>query len=259
MSTRPLILITNDDGYSAKGIAELTKIACEMADVVVLAPENNSSGQSHSFTFSRPLRVRTIQETPGLCIYACDGTPVDCIKMAKEFFCPRHPNLMLSGINHGSNSSVNIFYSATMGAVIESALYGYPSIGFSLLNHHHDADFSAALPYIRTILADALNNPLPDFSALNVNIPDLPADQLKGIQVCRASRALWDNSLEKRIDPNGKPYWWMTGEFICHDDGPGTDQYALSHGYVSVVPIKPDFTDLAQIKTYGARYSQKEL
>lgn len=239
---KPLILITNDDGVTSKGLRVLDEVAQEFGDVVVMAPERNASGMGHSITTNRPLRVRTVKITDGLQVYACDGTPVDCVKLATENFCPCRPDLVLSGINHGSNSSINVIYSGTMGAVVEATINGYDAVGFSLLNHNADADFSACVPYIRQVVGKVLEKGLPNNVSLNVNIPDPPAGKLKGIRVCREARAMWSDSFEKRIDPNGCPYWWLTGNFVCDDATEGTDEWALANGYVSVVPIHPDYT-----------------
>ena len=168
---RPLFLITNDDGYGAKGIQTLIRVARELGDIVVMAPERNASALSHSLTSSRPLRVHTISEIEGSKVYLCDGTPVDCVKLCAENFCPRRPDLVLSGINHGSNSSINVLYSATMGAVLEAAVSGLPAIGFSLLDFSPDADFEPSVPFVRSIIKKALENELPSKYALNVNIP----------------------------------------------------------------------------------------
>lgn len=244
---RPLILITNDDGYAAKGLRTLYEIAMEFGDVVVMAPEFNASGKSHSLTSERPLRVRTIKETDGLSIHACDGTPVDCVKLATEHFCPRKPDLVLSGINHGSNSSINVLYSGTMGAVIEATALDIKAIGFSLLNHNPEADFSGCVPYVRHIIGGVLERGLPADVSLNVNIPRLPADEIKGIRICQEAKAQWIDSFEKRIDPIGRPYWWLTGKFLCEEPPETSDEWALANGYVSVVPIHPDFTDFNAI------------
>lgn len=252
--SRPLIFITNDDSHVAKGLKTLIDIASDFGDVLVMAPDRNSSGLSHSFTFGRPLRVSQIKREPGIEIYSCDGTPVDCMKLAIEHFCPRRPDLILSGINHGSNSSVNVLYSGTMGAVIEASTYDYNAIGFSLLNHDPDADFSAGIPYIRSIIAEVLANGLPSNVSLNVNIPNLPAKQIKGIRICHEAKARWADSFEKRIDPHGRAYWWLTGRFICDDHSEGTDEGALSDGYVSVVPTQPDYTCYDAIESLKKRF-----
>lgn len=242
---KPLILITNDDGHAAKGLRTLVEVAQEFGDVIVMAPESNVSAKGLSLTTDRPLRAREVVGLfqPAVKLYACDGTPVDCIKLAYEYFCPRTPDLVLSGINHGSNSSVNVLYSGTMGAVLEATMLGVKaSIGFSLLNHSPNADFSPCVPFVRHIVGTVLEKGLPDNVALNVNIPRLPLEEIKGVRVCRQARACWVDSFEKRTDPRGRDYWWLTGKFQCPEPPHDSDEWALSNGYVSVVPIHPDYT-----------------
>lgn len=239
---RPLILITNDDGVNAKGLHSLKEIALEFGDVVVMAPYTNASGQSHSITSSRPLRAHEVEKSDDLNVYTCDGTPVDCVKLATEHFCPRPPALVLSGINHGSNSSINILYSGTMAAVVEATALGLKAIGFSLLHHSPDADFTASTPYVRQIIGDALNHGLPDGVALNVNIPRTEDGHLRGMRVCHQAQAQWIDSFVQRVDPRGVPYWWLTGKFVCDNPPEESDEWALQHGYVSIVPVHPDFT-----------------
>ena len=239
---RPLILITNDDGVDAKGIQTLTKVACEFGEVIVMAPQANASGLSHSIVSSRPIRAQELCREEGLTVCSCDGTPVDCVKLAVEHFCPRRPDLVLSGINHGSNSSINVLYSGTMGAAIEAVALCIPSIGFSLLNHSPQADFEPGLPYIRRIIRTTLDNRLPAGITLNVNIPRLPMGEIRGIRICHEANAYWNDSFEKRIDPQGRPYWWLTGKFVCEDPSEESDEWALAHGYVSIVPIHCDLT-----------------
>lgn len=235
-------MITNDDGIDAKGLHSLLDVACSIGDVVVMAPASNASGLAHSFTASRPLRVNTISEKDGLAVFTCDGTPVDCIKVCEQFFCPRRPSLVLSGINHGSNSSINVLYSGTMGAVIEASVAGFPAIGFSLLDHRPDADFTPALPFVRNIILRVLECGLPDRVSLNVNIP-VPSDGIiRGMRVCRQSLARWVDSYERRIDPKGNPYYWIAGSFECDDRAEDTDQWALENGFISIVPTTTDFT-----------------
>lgn len=239
---KPLLLITNDDGVGAKGIKTLYTIAQEFGDVVVMAPERNASAQSLSLTTTRPLRSRDVEIREGLSVHCCDGTPVDCIKLATEYFCPRRPDLVLSGINHGSNSTINVIYSGTMGAAIEATSLGINAIGFSLLSHNPEADFTPSIPYVRHIISLALEHGLPPAVALNVNIPKLAADEIKGIKICRQAKASWTDSFERRIDPIGRPYYWLTGKFNCNDPSPDSDEQALRDGYVSVVPIHHDYT-----------------
>ena len=277
---KPLILITNDDGYESKGIRTLAGVAQEFGDVIVMAPERNSSAKSLSLTTDRPLRVKDVSSQWAVAIgqwpvgsgqwavsgygdgsrptdhrtsdtdhsqqnikvYACDGLPVDCLKLAYEHFCPRIPDLVLSGINHGSNSSINVLYSGTIGAVLEATMLGVQAVGFSLLNHSPEADLSACIPFVRYIVGRVLEKGLPDNVGLNVNIPRLPLEEIKGIRVCRQARARWMDSFEPRVDPRGRPYWWLTGKFECPEPPQESDEQALAEGYVSVVPIRPDLT-----------------
>lgn len=239
MMERPLILITNDDGVNAKGIRVLAHLAEKFGDVVVVAPAANSSGKGHSMTMGTPLRLHELQKEEHLTVYSCEGTPVDCVKLAVDYCCPRRPDLVLSGVNHGSNASVNVLYSGTMGAVVEASVSGYPAIGFSLLNHRPDADFGKAIPYMEEIVDKVLREGLPEHVSLNVNIPD---GDIRGVRVCRQSFAVWGDSFEQRMDPYGHPYYWITGHFDCPDDGPDTDQWALGQGYVSIVPTQADLT-----------------
>ena len=236
---KPLFLITNDDGYQSKGIRALIEVACQMGDVVVVAPKSNASGLAHSLTSSRPLRVVPVEQKDGFALYRCDGTPVDCVKIGHEFFTPRTPDLVLSGINHGSNSSINVLYSGTMGAVLEATLCGLTAVGFSLLDHSADADFEPVKPWVRQVVERVLEKGLPEQVALNVNFP---TGKIEGLKLCRQSNAKWLDSYERRIDPRGIPYYWLTGRFECSDNGPGTDQWALEHGYASVVPTTTDLT-----------------
>ena len=250
---RPLILITNDDGVNAKGIRTLYEVAMEFGDVVVMAPDCNRSAIAHSITTSRPVRAHEAKSSEGLHIYHCDGTPADCVKLAYEHFCPRCPDLMLSGINHGSNSSINILYSGTMGAVLEAAMLGMSSIGFSLLNHSPEADFTHCIPFVRQIIGTSLEKGLPLGTSLNVNIPR--ETDLKGIRICRQAQSQWTDSFEKRIDPRGVPYWWLTGKFICDNPPEDTDEWALANGYVSIVPVHCDFTHHEAIDPLKKTYS----
>lgn len=246
---RPLILITNDDGYDSKGLKTLISVAQSYGDVVVVAPEHNASGLSHSFTAQRPLRVREISSEEGLSIYACDGTPVDCVKLGQEYFCPRTPSLVLSGINHGSNSSINILYSGTMGAVLEASLLDIKAVGFSLVDYDPLVDFTSVILYIKAMIGIVLENPMPSQVCLNVNIPR-NVDNIKGIRLCRQSKAQWIDCYRKCEDPRGVPYYWIDGEFVCDDNGEGTDQYALEHGYISIVPTTTDFTAYSSLDKF---------
>lgn len=245
---KPLILISNDDGCQAPGINNLAHLACDYGEVVVVAPHTNASAKSHSLTVGTPLRAVKVPYR-AYTIYSVTGTPADCVKLGIEYLCPRKPDLVLSGINHGSNASINVLYSGTMGAALEATVCNYPSIGFSLLSHQEDAMWEPAIPFMRKIIDYALSQGLPSNISLNVNIPILEkTPHLKGMRVCRASKAEWTNSFEKRVDPYGRDYYWLTGKFNCDDNGEDTDQWALNNGYISIVPCRPDFSDSDAIK-----------
>lgn len=256
---KPLILISNDDGYEASGLHRLCDVAREFGDVVVVAPDRNASAKGLSLTTTRPLRVREIEHSEGIDIYSCDGTPVDCVKLGVEHFCPRQPDLVLSGINHGSNASINVIYSGTMGIALEAAVLGIGAVGFSLLSHSPKADFTAALPYVRRITSEVLTHGLPAGTALNVNIPCLGSEELRGIRICNQAPARWTDSYERRVDPIGRPYWWLTGKFVCPDPPEGSDEWALRKGYVAVVPVKPDYTSYETIDRLNHMASEEPL
>lgn len=242
-STRPLLLITNDDGIFAKGIQSLIEAMLPLGDIVVVAPDKPQSGMGHAVTINGILRLTEVQLPFPVKAFSCTGTPVDCVKLAIAKALPRKPDLLVSGINHGSNSSINVIYSGTMSAAVEGAVEGIPSIGFSLLNHASDADFRAsqwvAQTLAKQVLADAH---LPEGLCLNVNIPNVLQEQIQGIKICRQAKASWKEQFDDRTDPMGKKYFWMTGQFNNPDKGEDTDEYALQHNYVSVVPVQYDLT-----------------
>lgn len=237
-----LILVTNDDGIAAPGIRALVEAAMPLGDVLVVAPDKPQSGMGHAITISSMLRVNRVHLTPGAEEYSTTGTPVDCIKLALKKIATRRPDLIVSGINHGYNSSINVIYSGTMSAAIEGAMDNIPSIGFSLGDYSVEADFSASLVIARKIIAEALKTPFPDNVCLNVNIPPVALKEINGIRVCRQARGIWDEKFDERIDPYGKSYYWLTGSMTLNDEGEDTDEYALSRQYVSVVPIQFDMT-----------------
>ncbi|WP_308777588.1 5'/3'-nucleotidase SurE [uncultured Bacteroides sp.] len=244
MKERPLLLLSNDDGVNAKGIRELVRTLRPMADLVVMAPDGPRSGSAGAITSERPVRCFLIEQEPGLTVYKCTGTPVDCVKLALHEVMPRTPDLVVGGINHGDNSSVNVHYSGTMGVVIEGCLKGIPSIGFSLCNHSADADFSATLPYVRAIVAKTLSEGLPAGTCLNVNFPD--TQDLKGIRICRQTDGVWINEFVKRDHPRGGTYYWLTGEYRNNEPGAeDSDHWALDHQYVAVTPTQIDVTAYA--------------
>lgn len=243
MSQQPVILITNDDGYRAKGLQALVEMAKPLGRIVSVAPEQGHSGMSHAITIKQPLRLRKRFSSDGVELYSVNGTPVDCVKLAMNQLFETPPNLILSGINHGSNSSVSIFYSGTMGATIEGCLYGIPSVGISLLNHDFDADFAAVTHFCLPVVKTVLSKGLPKELCLNINVPNLPASSIRGVRVCRQNRGAWREEFEKRVDPHGRDYYWLTGSFQnLEPNATDTDEYALANGYISVVPIGVDLT-----------------
>ena len=242
--SKPLILVVNDDGISASGIRNLIKIMNDFGDVVVVAPNSPQSGKSHAITIEATIRCDKVVIDDGPQEeYACSGTPVDCVKLALNQILDRKPDLCVSGINHGSNSSINVIYSGTMSAALEGTLENIPSVGFSLLDYDYNADFSEAEPYIREIIKRVINNGLDSGVCLNVNIPkSLEGKTLKGLKVCRQANANWEEEFEVRTDPKGKVYYWLTGKFVNYDKGADTDEWALANHYISVVPVQFDVT-----------------
>lgn len=240
---KPLIFVTNDDGISSPGILFLVSIAKQFGDVVVIAPDKPQSGMGHAITINSTLRINKTNYHNVMIEYSCSGTPVDCVKMAVNKILPRKADLILSGINHGSNSSINVIYSGTMSAAIEGALENAPSIGFSLSDYGIDADFSQAKKEVEKIISETLKHKLPKGVCLNVNIPKLKSDELRGIMVCRQATANWVEEFEERHDPYGRPYYWLTGKFVNFEpEATDTDEWALANGYISVVPTQCDLT-----------------
>lgn len=253
LQSRPLILVTNDDGIYAPGIAALVEVAKQFGDVVVVAPDKPQSGMGHAITINSTLRVDKVPAYDGVLAYSCSGTPVDCVKMAVNKLLPRQPDLCLSGINHGANHSINIIYSGTMSAAMEGAIEGIPSIGFSLLDHAIGADFSAAKVVVTELIRGVLQQGMPVGVCLNVNIPKLHLDELKGIRVCRQGIATWIEDLDERTDPSGRHYYWLTGKFENQEPtADDTDVWALHNGYVSVVPAQFDLTAYRAIEPLAA-------
>jgi len=237
---RPLILITNDDGADAKGIQVLTNLIMQLGDVVVVAPDGPRSAQSNALTVTHPIRFKEIERREGLIRYSCTGTPTDCVKLALNEIVERQPDLLVSGINHGSNSAINVIYSGTMGAVLEGCENGIPSIGFSICNHSLEADFSYFESYVSQIAAETLKNGLPHATCLNVNAP---IGEITGVKVARQCDGRWTKEYAKRLDPQGRAYFWLTGNFENHEpDALDTDEWALNNGYISIVPTKIDLT-----------------
>ena len=235
------ILITNDDGIAAPGIKALTEVMHELGEIYIIAPDSAQSGMGHAITINSTLELKHI---PGFLgtenAYSCTGTPVDCVKMGVHEVMKTRPNLCVSGINHGSNSSINVIYSGTMSAAVEGGIEGIPSIGFSLCNYSWDANFENIKPFIKKIALEVLEKGLPEGVILNVNFPE--TDNIKGIKICRQAKAAWEEEFDKRTNPMGKEYYWLTGKFVNHDNGEDTDEWALANDYISIVPVHFDLT-----------------
>ena len=243
MSERPLILVTNDDGITAPGLRTLISVMKELGDVVVVAPDSPQSAMGHAITINSTLHLEKVTIEKGAPFeYSCSGTPADCVKLAVNEILKRQPDLCVSGINHGSNSSINVIYSGTMSAALEAGIEGIPAIGFSLLDYNWNANFEHCKSYIKTIAKNVLDHGLPDGVVLNVNIPNLDKKDIKGIKVCRQARASWKEEFDKRTNPMGREYYWLTGKFVNMDKGEDTDEWALANGYISLVPVQFDLT-----------------
>ncbi len=240
---QPLILITNDDGITAPGIQHLISIAKSISgEIYVVAPDKPQSGMGHAITMNAMLRIHSFP-MDGVTAFSCTGTPVDCVKLAIAKVVPRTPDLILSGVNHGSNSSINVIYSGTMSAAVEGAIEGIPSIGFSLCDHSIDADFEPSGEFIKRIIEFVLSHPMEKNTCWNVNFPSIAKELIKGIKVCRQARAVWEEEFQERNDPSGKPYYWLTGKFVNHEpEQEDTDEWALKNGYISLVPVQYDVT-----------------
>lgn len=244
-------MVTNDDGYSAKGLRAAIDVARKFGRVIAIAPEVTQSGMSQAITMYKPLFLKKQHEEAGVEIYSFSGTPVDCVKMAFDYLlADRKVDLVISGINHGSNAAVNVLYSGTMGAAIEGSFYGVPSIGLSLDDHDADADFEGAVMYGRKIIAQVLEAAarLPRPLCLNVNVPRCPAEEIQGIRLCRQTRGFWREDFFRREDPHGREYFWLTGAFQNSEpEAEDTDEWALAHRYVAVVPVQVDMTDYGML------------
>lgn len=250
---KPLILVSNDDSISAPGIRNLIDVMNSLGTVVVVAPDGPQSGMGHAITINSTLRADQVQIDDGpQTEYSVSGTPVDCVKLAVNVLLDRKPDMIVSGVNHGSNSSINVIYSGTMSAAAEGALENIPSIGFSLLDYSWDADFEKAKPFIKQIASEVLKNGLPENTCLNVNIPKASDEPYKGVKVCRQARANWEEEFDARKDPRGRNYYWLTGKFVNYDHGEDTDEWALANNYISMVPVTMDLTAHHMIPTLNA-------
>ncbi|AFM04917.1 5'-nucleotidase, exopolyphosphatase, 3'-nucleotidase [Bernardetia litoralis DSM 6794] len=248
---KSLILVSNDDGITAKGIRELVEMMTLLGEVIVVAPDSPQSGMGHAITIHMPLKVRKsdVFKDLGVEAYECSGTPADCVKLAKfHIFKNRTPDLVVSGVNHGSNTSISVLYSGTMSAAIEGAIEGLPSIGFSLCDYGENADFSHVRPHILKIAEQTLKKGLPKNVALNVNFParfdkeTKEEQEIKGTKICRQAHARWQEKFDLRTDPYGREYLWLAGDFVNPDKGEDTDEWAVNNGYISIVPCQFDMT-----------------
>ncbi|MQP52639.1 MULTISPECIES: 5'/3'-nucleotidase SurE [unclassified Flavobacterium] len=240
---RPLILVTNDDGIIAPGIRALISVMKELGEVVVVAPDSPQSAMGHAITINDTLKLTKVQiDNEVEKEYSCSGTPVDCVKIAVHEILKRKPDLCVSGVNHGSNSSINVIYSGTMSAAVEAGIEGIPAIGFSLLDYSWDANFEPIKSHIKKIASEVLKNGLPEGVILNVNFPKLAKEDIKGTKICRQAKAMWQEEFDKRTNPHGKDYYWLTGKFVNLDKGTDTDEWALENGYISIVPVQFDLT-----------------
>lgn len=237
-----IILVTNDDGVTAPGIRALIEAVSPLGKVVVVAPDSPQSGKGHAITIGVPLRLNQVDIFDGIEAWQCSGTPVDCVKLARDKILHRLPDICVSGINHGANHSINIIYSGTMSAAMEAAIEGIPSVGFSFLDYSFDADFTIPKQVATAVTSRMLENNYPPGTLFNVNIPMASAEEFKGIKVCRQADAKWVEEFDERRDPHGKKYYWLTGEFRNRDNGDDTDVWALENNYASLVPVQFDLT-----------------
>lgn len=246
-NNKPLILISNDDGYRAKGINSLVEMIGDMGYIIVCAPDSARSGFSCAFSALPPLQLKLHKKTDNLEIWSCSGTPVDCVKMALSELCPRYPDMVIGGINHGDNASVNAHYSGTMGVTLEGCMKHIPSVAFSLCDHSEDADFEPLRDIIRYVTAKTLADGLPQGTCLNVNFPLRPV--FNGVRVCRMAKGTWDKEVVSMPHPRGFDVYWLTGEYTNDEpEAEDTDNWALTHGYVAITPTRIDVTDYEMIK-----------
>jgi len=257
MDKKPLILLTNDDGIFAKGIKSLVKVARKFGEVVVVAPNSPQSGQGHAVTIMDPIRIHKVDVFEGVESWECSGTPVDCVKLATNVILKnRKIDLCLSGINHGSNASINILYSGTMSAAMEASLEGIMSIGVSLLDYSFNADFSGSELVLEGLIGEVLKSK-QEPCLLNVNIPNVPYEEIKGTKICRQADGNWEEEFQESRDPRNQPYYWLTGKFVNYDEGEDTDLWALDNNYVSIVPSHHDLTNYSVLDKLQHLSSEK--
>lgn len=248
MDKKPLILIANDDGYRARGFYKLIELMRKIGEVVAISTEKPMSGQSHSITNHEPLRVYLADQDVDYKLYVCTGRPVDCIKIGYRFTDGRMPDLVVSGINHGSNASSNVIYSGTMGAALEACMDGVPAIGFSVDSYSSNASFDHIDYYVDTIARRVLKEGLPKGVCLNVNMPKKSDEPIKDVKICRQAKGRWSQTFEQRVDPFGRDYYWLTGYFIEEDESVDTDLYAIKNNYIAVVPTMFDMTSYSSME-----------
>ena len=257
---RPTILITNDDGVTAPGIHNLVMAVKDLGNIIVVAPDKPQSGMGHAITIGHPLRMNKVNVFEDIEAWQITGTPVDCVKLAVDKLLKRKPDLCLSGINHGPNHSINVIYSGTMSAAMEAAIEGIPSVGFSLMDHSMEADFTASRDIVKQIVSKLLlETPKDKHMLLNVNIPIGERDLIAGIKICRQAYAKYQEDFDERRDPRGGKYYWLTGEFVNMDKGEDTDVWALNHNFVSIVPVSIDFTNYTLKKQLEEKWSKTFL
>lgn len=252
MQRKPLILLTNDDSIKAPGLRALISFLKPFGKLVVVAPDRPQSGTAHAVTINVPLRLDCLVMEKDYEEYTCSGTPADCVKLAFKVILRKRPDFLFSGINHGSNASINVIYSGTMAAVFEGAMAGVPSVGFSLDNFSMDADFNPSGEFIKKVAGQVIKYGLPDGVCLNVNIPATP--EIRGIKVCRQAGGTWKEDFDIREDPHGRHYYWLKGVFLKTDHGKDTDQWAIEHGYMAIVPVQFDFTASGAINDLKALF-----
>ena len=251
----PVILVSNDDGITSNGIRTLVEIMDSIGEVIVVAPDGPQSGMGHAITVGNTLRLDATDIFGEITAYQCSGTPADCVKLAKHFVLKdKRPDIVVSGINHGSNTSISVLYSGTMSAAIEGAIEGLPSVGFSLSDYSAHADFSHTKEYVKKIVEQVLEKGLPKGVALNVNFPPKQNEPIKGVKVCRQARAKWEEEFEQRFDPNGRRYFWMAGNFVNFDKGEDNDVWAVNNNYISLVPCMYDMTAHYAISALDAEW-----
>lgn len=243
-----LILVTNDDGYRAKGFQSLLEAMRPFGKVIGVAPHEGQSGMASAITMRKTVGYQKIREETDFELYACTGTPVDCVKLARAEILPRKPDFLVSGINHGSNSSINVLYSGTIGAVLEGCLNRIPSLGFSLKNYDPDADFETSGKYAAQIFRKIAQNGLPRGTGLNVNFPPCGENEIAGIKICHQTAGVWREKYYENQDPYGGKHFWLTGEFENHEpQNENSDEWALANNYIAIVPVRPDFTDFENL------------